>query len=199
MAPDRRAFLAQTAVGAAFVAGGGALPAPAASNGQGRELDPRLLAALADAVLPESLGATGRRVATMGFADWLARYTPVVEEMHGYGYAEITYTPSDPAPGWNAQLQGLDLLASHSHGRPFAELDIPTRREVVTAALDRAPARLPASPLGATHVALALLAHWASSSEAVDLAYEAQIGRGNCRVLAETTRRPLPLAPGGTR
>ncbi len=199
MVSDRRAFLAQTVIGAAVVAGNGAIPAVASAGTQGRELDPRLLAALADALLPESLGASGRRVATMAFADWLARYTPVAEEMHGYGYAEITYTPSDPAPGWNAQLQGLDLLASHTHGRSFAELDVTTRREVVTAALDRAPARLPSTPLGASHVAIALLAHWASSSETVDLAYEARIGRGTCRPLGDTVRRPLPLAPGDSR
>jgi hypothetical protein len=52
---------------------------------------------------------------------------------------------------------------------------------------------LPSSPLGADHVAVALLAHWAATSEAQDLAYGARIGAGQCRSLAETARRPLPI------
>jgi hypothetical protein len=53
--------------------------------------------------------------------------------------------------------------------------------------------RLPA-PLDARHVALALLAHWASTPAAWDLACGARVGRGTCRPLAESPRRPLPIA-----
>ena len=163
-----------------------------------RALDPVLLHALGDAILPEMLGDAGRRRATSAFAAWLARYAPVAEEMHGYGDAEITYTPSDPAPGWNAQLAGLDLLARRRHRRGFARLGVPLRREVVGTSLARVSgARLPANPLAASHVAVALLAHWAASSEATDLAYHARIMKGNCRLLSETSRPPLPLATTG--
>jgi hypothetical protein len=54
--------------------------------------------------------------------------------------------------------------------------------------------RLPA-PLAAGHVALALLAHWASSPAAWDLAYGARITPATCRPLADAPRKPLPIAP----
>jgi hypothetical protein len=58
---------------------------------------------------------------------------------------------------------------------------------------------LPSSPLQADHIAVALLSHWAATSEAQDLAYGARIGAGQCRALADTPRRPLPLAGEGAR
>ncbi len=218
---DRRDFIKRAAIVAATASGIGisdaraqtgaakspATPAAPASVSSGpqaatqsapRTLDPVLLRALGDAILPEMLGDAGRLRAIGSFSTWLARYTPVVEEMHGYGDAEITYTPSDPAPGWNAQLSGLDLLARRKHRRGFVRLGVPLRREVVRTQLARVSGtRLPSSPLVAPHVAVALLAHWAASSEATDLAYEARIMKGNCRVLADTSRAPLPLASTG--
>ena len=222
MTTDRRDFLKRAALAAATASGLGAnealaqgasrAPAPAtpqpatpqpatpqrAAQTAARALDPLLLRALGDAILPEMLGDAGRANAIAAFATWLARYTPVAEEMHGYGDAEITYTPSDPAPGWNAQLAGLDLLARRKHRRGFARLGVPLRRAVVQAQLARvSTSRLPANPLAAPHVAVALLAHWAASSEATDLAYEARIMKGNCRLLSQTSRPPLPLAARG--
>lgn len=216
MTTDRRDFLKQAALTAAGIGAPGSLaPALLASHapGQGtgaspqtgapaqapaRALDPALLRALGDAILPESLGDVGRTDAIAAFAAWLARYTPVAEEMHGYGDAEITYTPSDPAPGWNAQLAGLDLLARRKHRRGFARLGVPLRRAVVSTQIGRTGGtRLPASPLAASHVAVALLSHWAASSAATDLAYGARIMAGHCRSLADTARPPLPLARRG--
>lgn len=209
MTTDRREFLKQAALSAAAVATttgaagsppqGAGPPQPAAAQPtNGRRLDAAMLAAVGEAVLPESLGADGRARAVAAFTRWLTQYVPVAEEMHGYGDAEITYTPSDPAPGWSAQLAGLDLLARRKHRRGFSRLGVPLRREVLGAQIGRGGgARLPSTPLAATHVAVALMAHWAASSEATDLAYQARIAKGNCRVLAETTRRPLPLAGEG--
>ncbi len=216
MTTDRRDFIKRAALAAATASGLGATEAltqgaasasrtPATATSQPgapqsaaqtttRTLDPLLLRALGDAILPEMLGDTGRARAIAAFATWLAQYTPVAEEMHGYGDAEITYTPSDPAPGWNAQLTGLDLLARRKHRRAFARLSVPLRRAVVQTQLARvSTSRLPANPLAAPHVAVALLAHWAASSEATDLAYEARIMKGNCRLLSQTSRPPLPL------
>jgi len=212
MASDRRDFLKRAAMTAAAVS----VSAPAAlvegqalaaapprtedSNGSSvgvAPLDDRLMHAMGEAVLPESLGASSRAEAIASFQSWLADYRPVSEEMHGYGYAEITYTPSDPVPGWSAQLAGLELLARQRHRVGFAELSIERRRAVLETQLARVPGtRLPSNPVLAGHVAIALLAHWAASSAATDLAYGARIEKGNCRVLAETTRRPLPLAEG---
>jgi hypothetical protein len=214
---DRRDFLKRAAVAAATASGLGSTAAlaqgatstantatpqsgaaPRAAQPSARALDPLLLRALGDAILPEMLGETGRANAIAAFATWLARYTPVAEEMHGYGDAEITYTPSDPAPGWNAQLAGLDLLARRKHRRGFARLGVPLRRAVVQAQLSRvSTSRLPANPLAAPHVAVALLAHWAASSAATDLAYEARIMKGNCRLLSQTSRPPEPLGTTG--
>ena len=72
---------------------------------------------------------------------------------------------------------------------------MPLRREVVRTQLARVSgSRLPSNPLAAPHVAVALLSHWAASSEATDLAYEARIMKGQCRLLSETASPPLPLA-----
>jgi hypothetical protein len=212
--PDRREFLKRAAMTAAATsadpsalihAAQGAPNAtppratdaaqPPRAQPSPRTLDAAMLAAVGEAVLPESLGASARSRAVAAFARWLAQYTPVAEEMHGYGYAEITYTPSDPAPGWAAQLAGLDLLARRKHRRGFARLGVPLRRAVLQAQIGSAGGtRLPSNPLSAPHVAVALMAHWAASSEATDLAYQARILKGNCRSLADTARRPLPLA-----
>lgn len=212
MTADRRTFLKQAAataaataaaaIGAAAGAGApetaDAQPAQPSTPAQSaRTLGAALLAALGEAVLPESLGTAGRASAVRAFEAWIAGYRPVTEEMHGYGDAEITYTPPDPAPGWRAQLEGLDLLARRKHGRGFVGLDLVARRALLAAELPRSVARLPGNPLGASHVAIALLSHWAASSGATDLVYGARIGRATCRVLAESPRKPLPLARGG--
>lgn len=156
--------------------------------------DRSLLDALGDVVLPVSLGADGRRAALDTFVAFVDAYDPVAEEMHGYGYADVRYLPSDPAPAWRAQLAGLDLLAMRSHAKGFARLDAKAREQVVTAALRGARGdRLPA-PLQASHVALALLSHWASSPAAWDLALGARVTPNTCRVLNDATSHPVPIA-----
>lgn len=204
MTSDRRTFLkhaAFTAAGSAAALGAAHAATPGGPEAQpARALDASLLIPLGDALLPESLGATGRDRAVRAFAAWIAAYRPVTEEMHGYGDAEITYTPADPAPGWNAQLQALDLLARRKHGRGFAQLDIGTRRALVGTQLARVRGnQLPSNPLAAPQVAVAMLAHWAGSGEATDLAYGVHIAKGNCRMLADSPRKPLPLGTPGRR
>jgi hypothetical protein len=211
---DRRAFLRTAGT---LAAGAAALPALAscergapvteANQASGARpsaprrvtLDRGALDALAAVVLPAALGRDGQRTAAAAFAAWVEGYAPVAEEMHGYGYADVRYLPPDPAPGWQAQLAGLDLLARRSRGQAFAALAPEPRRAVVEAALREAGGeRLPA-PLAASHVAVALLAHWAASPAAWDLAWGARIAPATCRPLGDAPRRPLPLAaPGGT-
>ena len=158
------------------------------------------LESLADAVLPESLGVDGRREATRAFVAWVDGYQPVAEEMHGYGYADVRYLPPDPAPAWRAQLEALDLLAQQTRGASFASLPVPARRDMVTMALrrERGGDRLPA-PLGASHVAIALLSHWASGPAAWNLALGADVSPGACRPLADALRKPLPIATAPVR
>jgi hypothetical protein len=194
MTTDRRTFLKHAAATVAVTAVAGCAPRASTAHA----LDQRALSALGDTVLPESLGPDGRASVVRAFFGWITAYHPVSEQMHGYGDAEITYTPADPAPGWNAQLSALDLLATRKHGRLFADLDAAGRRAIATSQLARMRGdRLPGNPLAAPHVALALLAFWASSPEATDLAYGARIAKGTCRTLAESPRKPLPLAPPG--
>ena len=202
MTTDRRTFLSQAAASmAAFsVAAAKPLEQQAPANPSSRALDAPLLSALGEAVLPESLGAAGRARAVAAFRAWIDAYVPVSEEMHGYGYAEITYTPADPAPGWNAQLHGMDLLARKQFGVGFASLKPEKRDALLRAQLaNQRNGRLPANPLTSPHVAIALIAHWAASSEATDLVYDARIGKDTCKTLADSPRKPLPLAPGGKR
>ena len=102
---------------------------PAAGNtARATGFDRRTLDALGEVLLPASLGAAGQKGAVDAFVAWVDEYAPVAEEMHGYGYADIRYLPSDPAPGWRAQLEGLDLLARRTRQRAFAELDAEGRR-----------------------------------------------------------------------
>jgi hypothetical protein len=215
---DRRAFLRTAGVLAAGAAaagcdvpstggdagdaaGGAGSAARAASTPGKRDVafDRATLVALGEVVLPGELGAEGRGRAVDEFVAWAAGYEPVAEEMHGYGYPEVRYLPPDPAPGWRAQIDGLDLLARRSRGRPFAELPLAPRRAMVEAALARVPADELPAPIAAGHVALALLAHWASSPAAWDLAYGARIAPRSCRPLGDAPRRPLPLAPSAPR
>jgi len=143
----------------------------------------------------DAVGAEARRRAVRDFAAWAAAYHPVSEQMHGYGDQEITYTAADPTPGWRSQLDALDLLAQRTHRNGFASLSIDQRRALVRPLMPRGRGvRLPSDIVGAPHVAVALLAHWANSSAATDLAYGVVIGKDQCRVLADAPRRPLPLA-----
>ena len=198
MNENRRDFLKRTA----FAAAASTLPLSAASadsagttSAPPARLNLGLLAALGDAVLPESVGASVRSLAVRDFAAWAAAYRPVSEEMHGYGDQEITYTAADPSPGWRSQLEALELLAHRKHRKGFASITVEQRRALVRPQLPRGRGlRLPANIVGAPHVAVALLAHWANTSAATDLAYGVAIGKDQCRVLADAPRRPLPLA-----
>ena len=190
MKTDRRSFLKQAAaLAATSLAPARSDASPPVASGP---LDERLLAALGDATLPESLGADGRAAAVEAFRDWAVNYRPVAEMAHGYGRADITYTPADPSPGWNAQLSALDLTARKVHGTGFAELSIEKRRALLRTPLEGA--RIPTNPVAAAHVAVALLAHWTASRAAIDLAYRARIGIESCRSLKENPRRPPPIS-----
>ena len=199
MPSDRRAFLkAAAALTAAAAIPAQIQPQTTAQQPSRRILDPALLAALGDAILPEALGAAAHARTVRDFSAWIAAYTPVAEAMHGYGDAEISYTPPDPAPNWSAQLEALDLYARQTRRKGFVALPLTDRRDVVRRQLASVRGgALPSNPLTAPHVAVALLSYWATSPGAHDAAYGARIARGECRGLGGVTRKPLPLAPGG--
>jgi len=115
----------------------------------------------ANAAAYDALHAADRRDAD---GDGVRARVGVVQNM-------IAFTPADPAPGWNAQLAELDLLAQKSYGKGFAEITVEQRRTVLRAPLEGV--RLPRGTAAGTHVAAALLAHWTAASETIDLAYRA--------------------------
>ncbi|MBI3789763.1 MAG: twin-arginine translocation signal domain-containing protein [Gemmatimonadetes bacterium] len=199
MTTNRRSFLKASAVTAAAAATAGLATACTTerrddASRAGGTLDGPLLDATAQVVLPKELGATGIASAVAAFRAWVAGYEPAAEEMHGYGDQSINYTPAHPAPHWNAQLQQMDALARKRHGTGFAQLDAARREALVRGQLAglKGGEHMP-GVLGAPHVALALLAHWAGSPAATDFVYGAQIGKDTCRTLATVTAAPAKV------
>lgn len=159
-------------------------------------LEPATLRALAEAVLPSELGQAGIERATAEFERWLAGYREGAEILHGYGSGEIRRTGPSPALRWSGQLAELETAARKSRGASFAAQSRAERQDLVRAALGDLPiSNLPQADR-APHIAVGLLAHFYGSPTATDLCYNARIGQNSCRPLAESVRRPLPLAPG---
>lgn len=164
--------------------------------------DPRTLDALAEAVLPAELGRQGIQAEAAAFRDWGAGYHEGAELVHGYGTSRLRVTGPTPLTRWSTQLDDLESAAHDRYKRPFHELPVAQRTDLVRAAVaaanagaqagDRSSDRMP-TITGAKHVTLALLAHFYDSSAAADLCYNAHIGRSTCRPLAAQARKPLPL------
>jgi hypothetical protein len=192
MGPTRRRFL----LGAAAL-----LPLPFVARRFHRlaveSLDPALLRALAAAILPSELGPGGTERAVAEFERWLAGYREGAEILHGYGTGEIRHAGPSPALKWSAQLAELDVSARKTRGAAFATLARPEREELVRAALGGVSAGGLPEIDRAQHIALGLLAHFYSSASAQDLCYKARIGKGTCRPLADSPKRPLPLQHPG--
>lgn len=160
-----------------------------------QDLDQNVLEAVGATVLPAELGAAGVGPVVRGFGRWLAGYRGGAELLHGYGTADIHRTAPSPAPRWKAQLAALDREARRRFGQPFSRLGPGDRRALVVPAFDGVKT-IPA-PAAAPHVAVGLLAWWAVSPAARDLAYGAAINQYGCRPLASSGERPANL--GGAR
>lgn len=187
---SRRRFLASLAAAVPAAALARRAHAAAVAHVQS---NPATLDALAEAVLPAQLGRAGIRRAAAAFRDWGAGYHENAEIVHGYGTSRLRATGPTPLTKWTSQLDALDAAAKSAHGRAFSQLTVAERADLVRQALhDERIDRMPAVA-GASHVALALLAHFYGSSEAADLCYQAHIGRETCRPLAAQARKPLPM------
>lgn len=152
--------------------------------------DEATMRALAAAILPSELGATGVARVSTDFQRWIDNYRENVELVHGYGTSALRVTRASPRAKWAAQLESLRQSG-------FTEKPIGQRREAVRALLaNERTDRMP-DVASASHVALGLLAFYYSRSEAADLCYQARIGRDTCRPLSQASRKPLPLAQGG--
>ena len=190
MPQDRRTFLKRSGAALSAAAVSGCVP-----DGVERErastagLHPELLRAVADVTLPSDLEDASREDAVQAFERWALDFEPVAELNHGYGTSEIRYGPPDPVPAWQAQLDALELEAQKRMGSSFSALSISERRDLITGqGLDGGPA-LP-SPLQARHVAVALMAHWFASPEAVDRCYGRRIAERACRGIDTAPSEP---------
>ena len=153
--------------------------------------DRRSLHALAEAVLPSEIAVAP---VVAGFQRWIAGYRDNAELLHGYGTSALERSRPSPATRWTAQLDALDATARRLHRRPFAEIPLLVRQTMIQRDLDVLKADRIPNIARAPHVALAMLAHFYSSAEATDLCYQASIGKQQCRPLATSSRKPLPLA-----
>src|SRR3954470_11442058 len=126
--------------------------------------DPATLDALAEVVLPAAaLGRAGLTKSVAAFRAWGAGYREGAEVVHGYGTSRLRTLGPTPMTRWATQLDELDAQAKAKHQRTFRELPISDRAALVRAALqgqrlDRMPGVVDAS-----HVSLALLAHFYDS------------------------------------
>ena len=190
----RRTFLGWLGAVGALVGARRGRASSVSDAAQPAGLDPAVLLALAEAVLPGELGPGGTARAAREFARWIAEYRPGAELLHAYGSDEISYAGPTPLPEWRRQLAALDALARTHHGRSFTASGVDARRALVRTTLEGHRLTGMPAPLRAPHVAVALMSHFYGSSEATDLCYGVQLGPNECRPLAFNGRRPLPLA-----
>lgn len=196
---DRRSFLKATgaalagaALGTAGCAPGEDAPGRGADSGS-RVLSADVLRGVATVVLPVSaLGPDGVEEAVQAFEAWVEGFEPVAELEHGYGTSQIRYGPPDPAPGWQAQLEGLEIESRHRFEMSFLALSLEERRSLLAGQLSGAGDGLP-GPSGAPHVVLGLLGHFYDSPIATDLCYERIIRKETCRGIPGVTELPAPL------
>lgn len=191
---SRRAFLGTLA--AAIPAAGLVRHAHAAAVDE-LAAGPRTLHALAQCVLPSELSPSQLSATVRDFQRWIAGYRANVEMVHGYGTSALERTRSTPATVWARQLDALEVSARRVHRRSFADVTPAQRQQLVQADLDALDATRIPSLARATHVALAVLAHFYGSAVATDMCYEASIARQTCRPLGTSGRKPLPLARRG--
>ncbi len=153
---------------------------------------PETLRALADAILPSELGAAGIAAEVAAFQSWIGEYRENAEVNHAYGSSRVRFSGPTPATRWMLQLDDLETRARTGTGKFFAESSIDERRAIVRQAIPGVNAGI-GDVAGASHVALALLAHFYGGAKATDLCYEANVGKETCRTLASSPARPTPL------
>jgi hypothetical protein len=141
---------------------------------------------LAATVLPESLGRAKTDTIALQFVRWVQEYRAGAEMQTGYGTTRVRYKPGSPAPRY---LEQLEQLASGA----LAQANLAARRAKIAEALQSANIRdLPIAPDGG-HVAADLMTFYFQSPAANDLAYEAAIGKDQCRTLKNSGSMPAAL------
>jgi len=155
------------------------------------------LAGIAEVTLPSALDAEGRDNAVRKFVSWHVNYREGADMGHGYGNSTLRPKSGPPvSPRYAAQFASLDQAARAQGAASFRAASAAIRRSIVEAALNTPQPvnRLPARPTGANLVA-DFIGMYFNSAGASDLAYQAAIGRDDCRGL-ENSDQP-PAAIGG--
>jgi len=182
------------------LAAAAALPALTASDlvAQTTDFTPAQIAtlrALAEVVLPLSLGADGRDDAVRRFVAWVRGYKP------GAIAATATATRSCRRPPGRRRRRGIRRSSTRWTPPPkargaatFAALTPVARRAVVESALNDSQrvTQMPARPNGANLVA-DFMGLYFNGADARDIAYNAAIGRDTCRGLDGSEKAPPPL------
>ena len=144
---------------------------------------------LAATVLPASLGRAKTDAVAAQFIRWVREYRAGAEMQPGYGFTRVRYKGASPAPRY---LEQLDQLASGA----LAERDLTARRNAIAATLRAANVKDLSSIPDGIHVVSDLMSFYFSSPEANDLAYNAAIGKDQCRTLKDSGAEPAPLKGG---
>jgi hypothetical protein len=159
------------------------------------------LRGIADVTLPSSLDADARDTAVRKFVSWHVNYRQGADMGHGYGNSTLR-PKSGPAvlPRYSAQFASLDQVARTQGAASFAAAPAAIRRSIVESALNTPQPvnRLPARPTGANLVA-DFAGMYFNSAGAFDLAYQAEIGRDDCRGLENSDQPPVAIKKSGDR
>jgi hypothetical protein len=154
-----------------------------------------ILKAIAEVVLPTAVSREVRDRLVTAFVAWVRDYKQDADLGHGYGSSTLRQASgASPAARYPAQFAALDSAAKASGAASFAALPLETRRTAIEAALNgpQPVNRLPAQPTGQSLIA-DFMGFYFTSSDAWDLAYQAQIGRDRCRTLDGSDQAPEPL------
>jgi hypothetical protein len=153
------------------------------------------LAGIAEVALPSSLDAEARDGAVRKFVSWHVNYREGADMGHGYGNSTLRQKSGPPvSPRYPPQFAALDQAARAQGAVSFAAASPAIRRAIVETALNTPQAvnRLPARPTGANLVA-DFIGMYFNSAAAFDLAYQAAIGRDDCRGLENSDQPPASI------
>jgi hypothetical protein len=156
------------------------------------------LGGIAEVTLPSALDSDARTEAVRKFVSWHTNYREGADMGHGYGNSTLRQKSGPPvAPKYAAQFAALDQSA-RAQGASFAGAPAAIRRAIVEKTLNTPQPvnRLPARPTGANLVA-DFAGMYFNSAGAFDLAYEAAIGRDDCRGLENSDQAPAPIKASG--
>jgi hypothetical protein len=171
------------------------LSAQTAAPGQLTPEQIRTLRAMAEVVLPASIGTPGRDKAVSEFVTWVRNYKAGADMGHSYGASRLSAASGpSPAARYPAQFAALDKSAEALGIASFAGLPIERRRQLIDSALStpQPVTRLPARPTGANLVA-DFMGFFFNGPDGYNLAYNAAIDRDTCRGLDGSDQAPEPL------